>query len=176
MAVDTVDEFEAELKKVQGWGCRAVRCWVVIVCRRVVHLGSCCRDCVCSWWWRVPGKQAAVVSSPSIPPPRPLFPWPTPPSYPPAPSPAPPLLQPQAGHKLVVLEVHSDTVCQTGFEEEAELHWKADQQAALEPCRTLKHTFQRTARDCPDVVFLEHLVRRRPEGWREHLEGAGEGQ
>jgi thioredoxin-like negative regulator of GroEL len=60
----------------------------------------------------------------------------------------------KAEDRLVVLELHSDTVCQTGDEEEAELQWKEDQEAALEPCRQLKHTFQRIARDCPDVVFL----------------------
>jgi hypothetical protein len=59
-----------------------------------------------------------------------------------------------AGGALVVLEVHSDRVCQTGWEEEAELQWKADREAALEPCAALKHTFVRTARDCPDVRFL----------------------
>lgn len=60
----------------------------------------------------------------------------------------------KAEGRLVVLEVHSEEVCQTGFDEEAELQWKDDVKAALEPCRNLKHTFQRTARDCPDVVFL----------------------
>jgi hypothetical protein len=60
----------------------------------------------------------------------------------------------KAGDRLVVLEIHSDNICQTGEEEEAELQWKEDQQAALEPCRKLKHTFQRIARDCPDVSFL----------------------
>lgn len=59
-----------------------------------------------------------------------------------------------AGDRLVVVEVRSEIVCQTGFDEEPELQWKEDQQAALQPCRALKHTFQRTARDCPDVVFL----------------------
>ena len=60
----------------------------------------------------------------------------------------------KAEDRLVVLEVHSEEICQTGFEEEAELQWKDDKLAALEPCRNLKHTFQRTARDCPDVLFL----------------------
>ncbi|GAB4820580.1 hypothetical protein N2152v2_007626 [Parachlorella kessleri] len=61
----------------------------------------------------------------------------------------------KAGSKLVVLEIQSQSVCQTGWEEEPELQWKADQRAALEPCRQLKHSFLRTARDCSDVVFLE---------------------
>eukprot|EP00878_Enallax_costatus_P005724 GHUV01006002.1.p1 GENE.GHUV01006002.1~~GHUV01006002.1.p1 ORF type:complete len:209 (+),score=31.72 GHUV01006002.1:247-873(+) len=58
------------------------------------------------------------------------------------------------GDKLVVVEVESDKVCQTGLEEEAELHWKADQAAALKPCQGIKHTFARIARECPDVKFL----------------------
>ena len=60
----------------------------------------------------------------------------------------------KAGDRLVVVEVGSQTVCMSGWEEEPELQWKEDQKAALEPCLQLKHTFQRTARDCPDVVFL----------------------
>jgi len=60
----------------------------------------------------------------------------------------------RAGGRLVVVEVRSELVCQTGWDEEPELQWKDDKKAALEPCRMLKHTFQRTARDCPDVVFL----------------------
>ncbi|KAL4424978.1 hypothetical protein ABPG77_002863 [Micractinium sp. CCAP 211/92] len=60
----------------------------------------------------------------------------------------------KAGDKLVVLEVQSQLVCQTGFDEEPELHWKADRQAAMDPCRGLKHAFARIARECQDVVFL----------------------
>eukprot|EP00890_Picochlorum_soloecismus_P000765 jgi/Picsp_1/168/NSC_00168-R1_thioredoxin-like protein cdsp32 len=60
----------------------------------------------------------------------------------------------EAGDRLVVVEVGSEKVCQTGWEEEPELQWKDDKKAALEPCLQLKHTFQRTARDCPDVRFL----------------------
>jgi thiol-disulfide isomerase/thioredoxin len=60
----------------------------------------------------------------------------------------------KAADRLIVLEIHSEKVCQTGDEDEAELQWKEDQEAALEPCKDLKHTFQRIARDCPDVVFL----------------------
>ena len=60
----------------------------------------------------------------------------------------------QAEGNLVVLEVASNDICQTGFEEEAEIHYKVDQEAALAPCRTIKHVFERTARDSPDVVFL----------------------
>ena len=55
---------------------------------------------------------------------------------------------------LVVLEVESPTLCQTGFDEEPEIQYKTDQEAALAPCRVIKHVFQRTARDSPDVKFL----------------------
>ncbi len=55
---------------------------------------------------------------------------------------------------LVVLEVESNNICQTGYEEEAEIHYKVDQEAALAPCRVIKHVFERTARDSPDVKFL----------------------
>ena len=34
------------------------------------------------------------------------------------------------------------------------MHWEEDKQAKLARCSNLKHTFQRTARDCPDVKFL----------------------
>ncbi|PSC71573.1 pollen-specific SF21-like [Micractinium conductrix] len=60
----------------------------------------------------------------------------------------------QAGDKLVVVEVYNEEVCQTGLEEEAELQWKQDKRAALEPCRGLKHSFARIARECQDAVFL----------------------
>lgn len=40
----------------------------------------------------------------------------------------------QAGDKLVVLEIQSEELCQTGIEEEAELQWKADKKAAMAPC------------------------------------------
>lgn len=60
----------------------------------------------------------------------------------------------KAGNKLVVLSVESQIRCETGYEEEAELQWKADQKRAWEPCSGLKHTFARTARECKDVVFL----------------------
>ncbi|KAL4457874.1 hypothetical protein ABPG75_012739 [Micractinium tetrahymenae] len=60
----------------------------------------------------------------------------------------------KAGDKLVVLEVQSQVVCQSGFDEEAELQWRADQRAAMEPCRGLKHSFARISRECQDVAFL----------------------
>lgn len=59
----------------------------------------------------------------------------------------------QAGDNLVVLEVESTEVCQTGLDE-VEHHWKEDKEAALNPCKKLKHVLQRTARDSPDVRFV----------------------
>lgn len=61
----------------------------------------------------------------------------------------------------MVVEAESQTVCQTGFEEEAELQWKQDKDAALAPCGEIKHVFARTARDCPEVTFLSLEVRMR---------------
>ena len=60
----------------------------------------------------------------------------------------------QAEHKLVVLEIESSSTCDTGLSEEAEVHWEEDKKAKLARCSNLKHTFQRTARDCPDVKYL----------------------
>lgn len=53
-----------------------------------------------------------------------------------------------------MLEVEASDVCQTGFDEEPEVHYKADQEAVLAPCKGIKHVLQRTARDSPDVRFL----------------------
>jgi len=55
--------------------------------------------------------------------------------------------------------VNSEHVCQTGLAEEPELHWKDEQRLALQPCMEVKHVFQRTARECPDVLFLAVNVR-----------------
>jgi len=67
-----------------------------------------------------------------------------------------------AGNKLVVLEIMSDRVCETGMDEEAELHWKLDAEKErarkLEACSRIKHVFARTARECPDSVFLSVMV------------------
>ena len=63
-----------------------------------------------------------------------------------------------AGEALVVLEVGDPEVCESGCQE-ADLLWKADAAAAAAAakarCVAIKHTFARTARDCPDAVFLE---------------------
>lgn len=68
----------------------------------------------------------------------------------------------QAGDLLVVLEIESSQICQTGYAEEPEIHYKIDQEKALAPCRVIKHVFQRTARDSPDVRFLALEVRHFP--------------
>lgn len=64
----------------------------------------------------------------------------------------------QADNSLVVLEIDSQQVCESGFDEEPELHWQEDKKAKDEQlwgmCRSIKHVFQRTARECPDVKFL----------------------
>ncbi len=65
----------------------------------------------------------------------------------------------QAEHELVVLEVESTDMCQSGLGPEAELHWEEDKKASLSRCANLKHVFARTARDCPDVTFLTLEVR-----------------
>jgi hypothetical protein len=64
-----------------------------------------------------------------------------------------------------VLQVESERVCQTGLEEEAELQWKQDQQAALAPCQNIKHTFARIARECKDVRFFSINVSRTDQPW-----------
>lgn len=64
----------------------------------------------------------------------------------------------QADNSLVVLEIGSQQVCESGYDEEPELHWKEDKKEKDEQlwgmCRNIKHVFQRTARECPDVKFL----------------------
>lgn len=56
------------------------------------------------------------------------------------------------------MEVTSDEICDTGLEEEAELHWRQDQREQqrklVEICGQIKHAFQRTARECKDVKFV----------------------
>ena len=65
---------------------------------------------------------------------------------------------PQSKESLVVVEVSSEEVCQTGLEEEAEVHWQQDQKQVQkeleEMCSQIKHVFQRTARECTDVKFV----------------------
>lgn len=68
-----------------------------------------------------------------------------------------------AGDKLVLLEVQSDVVCETGLDEpEEELGWKLDvekrQRERLAQCSAVKSKFQRTARECPDCTFLALTV------------------
>lgn len=63
-----------------------------------------------------------------------------------------------AGDKLIVLEVESESVCQGGPEDEPEFLWKVDKEASMAPCRGIKHSLQRIARECPDVKFLSMQV------------------
>jgi len=80
-----------------------------------------------------------------------------------APAPTPPdrthnTPRPVPRPQLVVLEVLSDTACHTGLSEEAEWQWKRSSKTVMAPCQNIKHVFQRTARNCPDAVFLEHYA------------------
>ncbi len=55
-------------------------------------------------------------------------------------------------------------MCETGIDEpEPEIHWKLDAERAhalrMAKCTAVKHVIQRTARECPDVVFLAIEVR-----------------
>ncbi|EFJ46567.1 thioredoxin [Volvox carteri f. nagariensis] len=64
-----------------------------------------------------------------------------------------------AGNKLLVVEIQSERVCETGLDEpEPELHWKLDAEKAhalqMAKCTAVKHVIQRTARECPDVCFV----------------------
>lgn len=72
----------------------------------------------------------------------------------------------QAGKNLIVLEVNSDLVCESGLDEEPELHWSMDKKKheneLWEKCKAIKHVFQRTARECTDIRFLSLTVSRAP--------------
>eukprot|EP00747_Dinoflagellata_sp_TGD_P169664 gnl/TRDRNA2_/TRDRNA2_199215_c0_seq1.p1 gnl/TRDRNA2_/TRDRNA2_199215_c0~~gnl/TRDRNA2_/TRDRNA2_199215_c0_seq1.p1 ORF type:complete len:386 (-),score=71.46 gnl/TRDRNA2_/TRDRNA2_199215_c0_seq1:25-1182(-) len=71
-----------------------------------------------------------------------------------------------AGDDLVVLEVESENVCQTGLPEEEEASLRAydfnikgqTKEKEFEPCVKLKHVFARCARDCEDVHFLNLML------------------
>lgn len=56
----------------------------------------------------------------------------------------------------MVLEIISDTECDTGLTEEPEEQWKRSKEERMRPCNAIKHVFMRTARNCPDVIFLQH--------------------
>ena len=60
----------------------------------------------------------------------------------------------QAGDKLVVVDIHSDSVCDTGLAEEADYQFKRYQKKIMAPCQSVKHVLMRTARNCPDVTFV----------------------
>jgi hypothetical protein len=67
-------------------------------------------------------------------------------------------VSPAYPHLCLLLQVESEELCQTGLDEEPELQWRQDQQAAMVPCKGIKGTLQRTARECPDVRFLSLQV------------------
>lgn len=77
----------------------------------------------------------------------------------------------KAGSKLVVLEVQSEFVCETGLDGDEEKDAKRDQWGRVaqavsteqaEKCLQIKHAFQRIARDCGDAAFLEVQVEEEP--------------
>ena len=85
-----------------------------------------------------------------------------------------------ADGKLLVVQVQSDEVCETGWDDERQeqedaYSWQDPRNKSREeifkPCGELKHVFQRCARDCPDVTFLNLYLDGSPEaeGLREHL-------
>ena len=87
----------------------------------------------------------------------------------------------EAGGKLLVVQVQSEEVCETGWsderqEQEDAYSWEdpryKKKEEIFKPCTELKHVFQRCARDCPDVSFLNLYLdgSSESEELREHLE------
>jgi len=85
-----------------------------------------------------------------------------------------------AGGNLLVVQVQSDEVCETGWDDERQeqedaYSWQDPRNKSREeifkPCAQLKHVFQRCARDCPDVDFLNLYLdgSAEAEALREHL-------
>jgi len=71
------------------------------------------------------------------------------------------LEDPANAGRLVALEVESDTVCDTGLDEASEAAWNAAAARAtgsahqgMAPCEAIRGGLARTARDCPNTVFL----------------------
>lgn len=58
----------------------------------------------------------------------------------------------------MVLEASSIETCESGIAETPEIQWKyekfAEEKALKQECDVVKHKFQRTARECPDVKFV----------------------
>jgi len=81
----------------------------------------------------------------------------------------------QAGKKLVVLEVESETVCDTGIPEHDNVEYQYNAEARamhaerMARCRQIKHSFQRIARDCEDTTFLQHTIGFEPTAESEEL-------
>lgn len=60
-----------------------------------------------------------------------------------------------AKDQLIVLEIESDTLCELkNVESVNPAYFDQPEEVLLEPCSNLKHSFQRIARNCPDVKFL----------------------
>ena len=63
-----------------------------------------------------------------------------------------------AGDQLVVLEVESESVCELNdVEAVSPSYFEQPEDVLLEPCTKFKHSFQRIARNCPDVKFLSFV-------------------
>lgn len=60
-----------------------------------------------------------------------------------------------AKDQLIVLELESDTLCELkDVESVSPAYFDQPEEILFEPCSNLKHSFQRIARNCPDVKFL----------------------
>eukprot|EP00667_Euglena_gracilis_P007321 EG_transcript_7392 len=55
---------------------------------------------------------------------------------------------------LFVAEVIDLNKCDSGVVEEAEVQWRRTEAEIMAPVVKFKHTFQRTARKCPDVTYI----------------------
>jgi len=63
-----------------------------------------------------------------------------------------------AGKDLVVLEIESDTACEIKHMDAVNpAYFDQPEDVLYEPCTNLKHSFQRVARNCPDVTFLSFI-------------------
>ena len=68
------------------------------------------------------------------------------------------LMRELEGDQLVVLEVESDTLCELrDVERVSPAYFDQPEEVLMEPCGDFKHSFQRIARNCPDVKFLSFV-------------------
>lgn len=68
------------------------------------------------------------------------------------------LLKELESDQLVVLEVESDSVCELrDVESVSPAYFEQPEEVLMEPCGEFKHSFQRIARNCPDVKFLSFI-------------------